>query len=164
MIGSSEATLVLMSSLPKRRKTNRNPTTSAFQPRMIDIVRDRSGQGILRPSPWERLVSNEQMNFHVRCGQAYVCLRITDKKGFISRARKVPNWTTQAGMQDLNLRISPDLPVVLVGAHAINNKGQIIATAIDAISPCTDLSGACPMWECASAPKYFFVLTTVTSQ
>jgi probable HAF family extracellular repeat protein len=88
-------------------------------------------------------------------------------------------WTAQTGMQDLNLQISPastayldsqlgipgisgtsgDLPIVLVGAQAINNKGQIIAAAMDAVLPCADLSGACPMGECAPMPKYFLVLT-----
>lgn len=67
-------------------------------------------------------------------------------------------WTAEKGMQDLNDRISPELTVVLVAAHAINNKGQIIATAVDK-RPCDDGSGACPMNECAPAPKYFFVLT-----
>jgi probable HAF family extracellular repeat protein len=88
-------------------------------------------------------------------------------------------WTTQAGMQDLNPRIlwtdqggipafsqpmSGDLPIVLIGAHAINNKGQIIATAIDAKPPCADMSGMCPMGDCAPVPKYFFVLTPATTQ
>jgi len=90
-------------------------------------------------------------------------------------------WTAQAGMQDLNLLIcassvaialgihgisgiSPDLAIVLISAHAINNNGQIIATALDAITPCTDPSGACPMGYCAPVPKYFFVLTPPTPQ
>ena len=88
-------------------------------------------------------------------------------------------WTAQNGMQDLNLRIAPnsaatladmlgihgisgtsgELPVVLIAAHAINNKGQIIAAAMDAVLPCADLSGACPMGKCAPVPKYFLVLT-----
>jgi probable HAF family extracellular repeat protein len=92
-------------------------------------------------------------------------------------------WTAQGGMQDLNLRIvwmdqggitafgqpmSGDLPIVLVGAHAINNKGQIIATAVDAKPPCLDESldesGLCPMADCAPVPKYFLVLTLATAQ
>ena len=88
-------------------------------------------------------------------------------------------WTAQGGMQDLNQLIiwtpqpgtpalsqpttSGALPIVLLGAHAINNKGQIIATAMDAL-PCTSVSGTCPMWDCAPVPRYFFVLTTATPQ
>jgi hypothetical protein len=34
-------------------------------------------------------------------------------------------WTAEAGMQDLNDFIPSDAGVVLVGAHAINNKGQL---------------------------------------
>lgn len=67
-------------------------------------------------------------------------------------------WTAQGGMQDLNQQIAPDSGIVLIGAHAINNKGQILATAVDA-TPCPDVSGACPMDECAPAPKYFLLLT-----
>jgi probable HAF family extracellular repeat protein len=79
-------------------------------------------------------------------------------------------WTAQAGMQDLNSQIlwtplvgtiSADLPIVLLAAHAINNRGQILATAIDRVTPCVDASGACLMAECAPAPKHFFVLTPV---
>jgi probable HAF family extracellular repeat protein len=93
-------------------------------------------------------------------------------------------WTAQGGMQDLNQLVlwtpqgdpsfahplppSGILPIVLVGAHAINNKGQIIATAVDAKPPCLDESldesGLCPMADCAPVPKYFFVLTLATAQ
>lgn len=71
-------------------------------------------------------------------------------------------WTAEAGMQDLNEQISSDLAVALVGAHAINNKGQILTTAADAVA-CSDGSGACPMDECAPAPKYSFLLTPSTA-
>jgi hypothetical protein len=60
-------------------------------------------------------------------------------------------------MQDLNDEIPSDAGIVLVGAHAINNKGQVIATATD---PCAKESGLCPMDDCA--PKYFFLLTPTT--
>jgi hypothetical protein len=77
----------------------------------------------------------------VRYRRAYVCLRIMDTKGFISRA------------------------IVLVAAHAVNKgKGQIFATAIAGLTPCIDASGACLMADYAPAPKYFFVLTPVLQE
>jgi probable HAF family extracellular repeat protein len=74
-------------------------------------------------------------------------------------------WTKQDGMVDLNDASSADLGVVLFEAHAINNKGQIIAMGesnreitIDAVS------GASVHEDCAPAPSAAFLLTPIVAQ
>lgn len=77
-----------------------------------------------------------------------------------SRESRAFIWTPEAGMQDLNDAISPDAGVVLISADAINSNGQILARASDLQVPCPDgETAACPMDECAPAPKYFLLLT-----
>lgn len=72
-------------------------------------------------------------------------------------------WTPEVGMRDLNSAISPEIGVVLVSAHAINNTGQIVAMATDLKVPCADGEmAACSLDECAPAPKYFFLLKPET--
>lgn len=69
-------------------------------------------------------------------------------------------WTREGGMQDLNSALAEDMAVVLTSADAINSSGQIIARATDLQVPCGDgETAACPIDDCAPAPKYSFLLT-----
>jgi probable HAF family extracellular repeat protein len=74
-------------------------------------------------------------------------------------------WRKEEGMIDLNNASSTDLGVVLFEAHAINNKGQIIAMGegnreitVDAVS------GASVHEDCAPAPSGTFLLTPIAAQ
>jgi len=147
-----------------------------------DVVGYSEGPGGVRAFLWNSANGMQDLGQLSNCTDSQA-LAINDSSSVVGTCT-VPGeshaffWTAQGGMQDLNQlilwtpqggtptfsqpSISGDLPIVLIGAHAINNKGQIIATAVDAKSPCTDLSGVCPMWDCAPAPKYFFVLTSAT--
>src|SRR5437868_13660631 len=60
-------------------------------------------------------------------------------------------WTEEIGMADLNNASSADLDLVLFEAHAINNKGQIVAMGGPLASVGHD--------QCASAPPAAFLLT-----
>jgi probable HAF family extracellular repeat protein len=61
-------------------------------------------------------------------------------------------WKRQTGMLDLNDAVSLDPGIVLVEAHAINRKGDILAMGT------LDHSG---MTECAPAAPFSFLLTPV---
>lgn len=80
-----------------------------------------------------------------------------------SRESRAFIWTAEAGMRDLNSALSPEAGVVLVSASVINNSGQIVASATDLEIPCPEgETAACPLDECAPAPKYSFLLTPAT--
>jgi probable HAF family extracellular repeat protein len=69
-------------------------------------------------------------------------------------------WTKQTGMTDLNSAESINLDVVFIEAHAINGKGEIIATG--RVMHEMDVSGhtvATAAQQCAPAPPSTFLLT-----
>jgi probable HAF family extracellular repeat protein len=65
-------------------------------------------------------------------------------------------WTEETGMTDLNNASSVDLDLVLFEAHAINNKGQIIAMG----GPVASVGHE----ECAPAPPASFLLTPISAK
>jgi probable HAF family extracellular repeat protein len=62
-------------------------------------------------------------------------------------------WTRQSGIRDLNSQASPGSGVVLVEAHAINNRGQILALGINTHDMANEPS------ICAPAPQSSILLT-----
>jgi probable HAF family extracellular repeat protein len=64
-------------------------------------------------------------------------------------------WTRQEGIQDLNDEVSPSVGVMLVEAHAINKRGQILALGMN-MHGMDDVS---PSAVCAPAPPASFLLT-----
>jgi probable HAF family extracellular repeat protein len=69
-------------------------------------------------------------------------------------------WTKTAGMVDLNSASSANLGVVLIEAHAINSRGQIIVMGGDVNgTPASDFNQ-----HCAPAPPSSFLLTPVASR
>jgi len=66
-------------------------------------------------------------------------------------------WTQGGGMKDLNATISPNLGVLLVEAHAINDKGEIVVMGADGNSQGSQ-------HVCAPAPKLTFLLIPAAAQ
>ena len=74
-------------------------------------------------------------------------------------------WTEQEAMVDLNNASSVDLGVVLFEAHAINDKGQIIAMGEgNRQITINTVSGATAHEDCAPAPPSAFLLTPVSTR
>ena len=74
-------------------------------------------------------------------------------------------WTKQTGMTDLNSAESINLDVVFIDAHAINEKGAIIASG--RVMHEVDASGhtvATDAQQCAPAPPSTFLLTPVVAK
>jgi probable HAF family extracellular repeat protein len=74
-------------------------------------------------------------------------------------------WTRQTGITDLNSAESINLDVVFIEAHAINYKGEIIATG--RVMHELDASGytvATDAQQCAPAPPSTFLLTPVSAK
>jgi probable HAF family extracellular repeat protein len=65
-------------------------------------------------------------------------------------------WTQGGGMKDLNATITPNLGVLLVEAHAINDKGEIVVMGADGNSQGSQ-------HVCAPAPKSTFLLIPAAS-
>jgi probable HAF family extracellular repeat protein len=64
-------------------------------------------------------------------------------------------WTRETGIQDLNTEASLAFGAVLVEAHAINNRGQIVALGINTHEMGNDNGSSL----CAPAPPSSFLLT-----
>jgi probable HAF family extracellular repeat protein len=74
-------------------------------------------------------------------------------------------WTKETGMVDLNNASSANLGIVLFEAHAINDKGQIIAMGEGNREITIDtVSGATAHEDCAPAPPATFLLTPTTTR
>jgi probable HAF family extracellular repeat protein len=74
-------------------------------------------------------------------------------------------WTRQAGMKDLNDAISTSLGVLLLEAHAINNKGQILVLGMDHHnSVVSGELGSDEPRDCAAAPQAAFLLTRTSAK
>jgi probable HAF family extracellular repeat protein len=73
-------------------------------------------------------------------------------------------WTAEGGMKDLNDLVSATLGVGLLEAHAINNKGQILAMGVDQHH---GISGVVvdgkEHSDCAAGPQAAFLLTPVST-
>jgi short-subunit dehydrogenase len=67
-------------------------------------------------------------------------------------------WKKQTGIVDLNNTVPTDLGIVLVEAHAINRKGQIIAMGKIAHGIMASEDQVC-----APAPPLSFLLTPIAS-
>jgi len=68
-------------------------------------------------------------------------------------------WTRQTGIIDLNGADSINLGVVLIEAHAINDKGEILA--MGRVMPAAGVGGACVSpddQQCTPAPPSIFLL------
>jgi probable HAF family extracellular repeat protein len=63
-------------------------------------------------------------------------------------------WTQRGGIQDLNAAISPNLGIILVEAHAINNEGEIVVMG---------RSSQGSQHVCDPAPKSTFLLIPTSS-
>jgi probable HAF family extracellular repeat protein len=73
-------------------------------------------------------------------------------------------WTKQAGMRDLNNVVSVSLGAVLVEAHAINARGQILVMGRSASGATMDDAMSSEHNEvCAPAPALSFLLTPVST-
>jgi probable HAF family extracellular repeat protein len=72
-------------------------------------------------------------------------------------------WTEQDAMVDLNNESSVDLGIVLFEAHAINDKGQIIAMGEGRQITSDTVSGGTAHEDCAPAPPSAFLLTPVST-
>jgi probable HAF family extracellular repeat protein len=74
-------------------------------------------------------------------------------------------WKKDTGMQDLNDAISTTLGVLLLEAHAINNRGQILAMGMDQHNPAMTIEvGGNEHSACAAAPQAAFLLTRISTQ
>jgi probable HAF family extracellular repeat protein len=74
-------------------------------------------------------------------------------------------WKPDAGMKDLNDAISTTLGVLLLEAHAINNKGQILVMGMDQNSSTMTVEvGGFEHSACAAAPQAAFLLTRIPAQ
>ena len=74
-------------------------------------------------------------------------------------------WTEETGMTDLNNASSADLDRVLFEAHAINDKGQIIAMGKNSSDGTMGDMLASPQHEeCAPAPPASFLLTPIAAK
>jgi len=73
-------------------------------------------------------------------------------------------WTEQDAMVDLNNESSVDLGIVLFEAHAINDKGQIIAMGEGRQITSDTVSGGTAHEDCAPAPPSAFLLTPVSTR
>ena len=73
-------------------------------------------------------------------------------------------WTKETGMVDLNNASSADLGIVLFEAHAINDKGQILAMGDSREITVDTVSGATAHEDCAPAPPSTFLLTPTTTR
>jgi len=73
-------------------------------------------------------------------------------------------WTKQAGMRDLNSAVPVNLGAVLVEAHAINARGQILAMGQSASgSTMNDAMSSEHNEVCAPAPPSSYLLTAVST-
>ena len=68
-------------------------------------------------------------------------------------------WDPEAGMKDLNLAIRADQGLVLVEAHLINNRGQIVAMGARREHSTDHVPAAADADVCAPAPPVLYLLT-----
>jgi probable HAF family extracellular repeat protein len=74
-------------------------------------------------------------------------------------------WTKETGMMDLNNTSSADLDIVLFEAHAINDKGQIIAMGRNSSEGgMGDIVASSQHEDCAPAPPASFLLTPISAK
>ena len=99
-------------------------------------------------------------------GTSSRALAISDSGEVVgSSGRHAFLWTKQTGMTDLNSAESINLDVVFIEAHAINEKGEIIASG--RVTHEVDASGhtvATDAHQCAPAPPSTFLLTPVVAK
>lgn len=68
-------------------------------------------------------------------------------------------WDPEVGMKDLNLAIRADQGLVLVEAHLINNRGQIVAMGARREHSTDHVPAAADADVCAPAPPVLYLLT-----
>jgi len=74
-------------------------------------------------------------------------------------------WTRDGGMKDLNDLISTTLGVLLLEAHSINNKGQILVMGVDQNHSTMSVEvGGNEHSACAATPQAAFLLTRISTQ
>jgi probable HAF family extracellular repeat protein len=133
-----------------------------------DVVGYSKGQRGMRAFLWNRRAGMQDLGV-LPGGDSSRGLAINDLGEVVGSSTSASGdhafiWTAQDAMIDLNNASSVDLGVVLFEAHAINDKGQIIAMGegnreitIDAVS------GATAHEDCAPAPPSTFLLTPVST-
>jgi probable HAF family extracellular repeat protein len=72
-------------------------------------------------------------------------------------------WTKQAGMRDLNSAVPVNLGAVLIEAHAINARGQILAMGKSSSGAEMNATPSEHHEACAPAPALSFLLTPVST-
>jgi probable HAF family extracellular repeat protein len=134
-----------------------------------DVVGNSKGPTSIRAFLWTKGNGMEELGV-LAGGNSSQALDINDSGAIVGSSTSSSGdhafiWTRQAGMRDLNSAASAALGVVLIEAHAINSKGEIIATGrstheADMNSAMT--SGATPY--CAPAPPSIYLLTPETAR
>jgi probable HAF family extracellular repeat protein len=129
-----------------------------------DVVGYSNGPQGARAFLWSRATGMQNLGV-LRGGNFSRALDINDAGEVVGTSTSSSGdrafvWTRGAGMQDLNDALSNDVGVVLVEAHAINNKGQILVMGMErGEAGMNDQTHAHQHNVCAPAPEATYLLT-----
>ena len=133
-----------------------------------DVVGYSNGPHGMRAFLWTKTAGIQDLGV-LPGGDSSRALAISDSGEVVGSSNSASGdhafiWTKQTGMVDLNSATSANLGVMLIEAHAINSKGQIIVMGRDMHEGDMDSApGSGDNQYCAVAPPATFLLTPTTT-